>query len=141
MGTAQGGRAVGAAGVDGCARTWTAERIAAQLVEEFRALPGCGIYSPRGDACDLRIECGPNRDLTLIRRSAVLGLRSPTRHAVLEAARARAAGQSIRELLRLTGRNRDTFYRRRRQGLAQLAAALNGEAAPYIKSTACLSDH
>lgn len=116
---------------------WTAERVEARLVAEFRAFPYTGIRSPRPGVLETVSAFGdPAIKPTLIGLSA-LYLADPRRPHLrartLSVARARAGvGNSIAQTCRDFGWDRSATYDDARLGYGRLADALNTAGIPLL---------
>jgi hypothetical protein len=110
-------------------RDWTGDRVAERLVAVFRELPNAPLYSPRRGVFE---PSHPIDGLELITAVQLcLGRETQTCYRLLQWARMRARGESIRAFCVEGGRKRSTLYYWRRHTLEKVAASLNAERATY----------
>lgn len=105
---------------------WTAEKVAADLVEAFRILPTMPVFSPRRSEFYPVLPGQDTEALDLVAVSErVLGRKSPGRRALLVWARSKATkgdiGGSVSAYCREAGINLQTFNRQRRRACAAIA--------------------
>jgi hypothetical protein len=101
---------------------WTGEKVAERLVAVFRELPNTPIYSSRKGVFE---PSHPIDGLELITAVQLcLGCETQTCYQLLQWARMRARGESVRAFCLEGGRNRSTFYYRRGQALNRVATFL-----------------
>jgi hypothetical protein len=109
---------------------WTGDRVAERLVAVFRAMPGISIYFPRKGVSE---PSHPIDGFDLITAVQLcLGRETQNCYWLLQWARMRARGESIRAFCVEGGRNRSTFYNRRGGALNRVAAFLNEQRAGAI---------
>lgn len=112
---------------------WTAEKVAADLVEAFRILPTMPVFSPRRSELYPVLPGQDTEALDLVAVSErVLGRKSPERRVLLVWARSKATkgdvGGSVSAYCREAGVNLRTFNRQRRRACAAIAVDLNRQA-------------
>jgi hypothetical protein len=106
---------------------WTGDRVAERLIAGFRELPNTPIYSPRKGVFE---PSHPIDGLDLITAVQLcLGRETQTCYQLLQWARMRARGESIRAFCVEGGRKRSTFYYRRGRALNRVATFLNEQRA------------
>lgn len=105
---------------------WTAALVAVELIAAFRLFPHTAIFSPHRNALEPVRPDIPAAPLNFVLATAkYLRWDSDERLMLLTWARAKASGDSIRDICRQQGWSRNTFERRHKAACRTIAAGLN----------------